>query len=76
MNEVPSYYWLLAGIGDSPQVLEAARSSLTCGPLHGQFTVWLFDSSRPADKSLSSLLRWSPIQGEVITGVPSTTFAL
>jgi len=56
-----SFYWLLAGAGGCPQVLEAAHSSLPCGPLHWQLTVQLFDSSRPAGKSPSGLLRSSLI---------------
>lgn len=37
-----------------PQLLEAACSLLTYGPLQRQVTTWLFVSARPAGKSLSS----------------------
>lgn len=44
--------WLLAG--DDPS-LKAAHASLPHGPLCGQFTTWLFASSRPEGGSLTSV---------------------
>lgn len=56
------FCWLLAG--GCSQLLEAAHSSLSGGPV----TTWQVTSLRPGESS-SSLLKWSLIQHGVLTGI-------